>query len=324
MHCDPCSRRSAPGRRSLRGLTVALILPLALAAGFSTAAEFRFAPVNDTSLGLWEGDQPVLVYRHGTQLKPGVPADRARSDYVHPLYGLDGEVLTDDFPKDHYHHRGLFWAWPHVGIAGQEYSTWDLRGVEQRFVQWRERAARADGAVLRVENGWFLQGTQVVREVVSLRVHPATASSRAIDVELTLTPLGQPVRLAGAPGKSYGGLTLRFAPRASTNVVITTPKGHGSEDLAITRLPWADLSATFAGAARPSGAALFIAPDHPDYPPTWLTRHYGVLCVGWPGVDGQTFPAGQPVTCRYRVWVHRGMGDATALNEAYERYTAKQ
>ncbi len=99
-----------------------------------------------------------------------------------------------------------------------------------------------------------------------------------MDVALELTPLDQPVTLAGAEGKSYGGLTLRFAP--CTNPVITTLLGNRPADLPMTRLPWADLTADF-GAGKPSGAAIFVVPSHPDFPPMWLTRHYGVLCLGW-------------------------------------------
>ena len=279
---------------------------------------FRWAAVDDKSLGLWEGEKPVLVYNHRVLLKPGVPADRARSTYLHPIYGLDGEVLTDDFPKDHYHHRGLFWAWPHVKVDDKEASLWDLRGIEQRFVKWLQREASPEAAGLGVENGWFVGDQQVLREEVWLRVRPATSSGRAIDLDLTLTPLGRPVTLQGAEGKSYGGLTLRFAPRQDT--VITTPQGNRKEDLVISRLPWADLSARFEKAA--GGAAIFIAPDHPDYPPTWLTRHYGVLCVGWPGVKAGTLPPDQPVTCRYRVWLHRGTANQGQLQEEYDRYVA--
>lgn len=279
---------------------------------------FRFAEVNDKSLGLWEAGQPVLVYNHGVQLKPGVPADRARSAYFHPIYGLDGEVLTDDFPKDHYHHRGLFWAWPHVQIDGREHSLWDLRGIEQRFVAWLRQTARPDAAILGLENGWFVGTNRVMREEVWVRVLPATREGRALDVDLSWTPLGQPVTFTGAAGKSYGGLTLRYAP--ATDLVITTPLGNGKEDLAVTRLKWADLSARFAGAAGPSGASIFIAPDHPDYPPTWLTRHYGVLCVGWPGVESKTFPADRAIRCRYRVWIHRGAPDQGALQKVYDAY----
>lgn len=283
-----------------------------------SADPFRFAAVSDTSLGLWEGDRPVLVYNHGVMRKAGVPADRYRSTYVHPLYGLDGEVLTDDFPEDHYHHRGLFWAWPHVRVGDQHYDLWTLKGIEQRFENWLAREANAHGAVLGVANGWFVGGRKVLQEHLWLRVAPATEDGRNLDVELALTPLHQPLTLQGAEDKSYGGLTLRFAPRRDT--VITTPQGQGQEDLQMTRLPWADLSARFAGRAAPSGAAIFIAADHPDYPPEWLTRHYGALCVGWPGVTAKTLPPGQTVRCRYRVWIHRGAPGVEQVKAAYDAY----
>ena len=37
-----------------------------------------------------------------------------RANYIHPLYDLEGNVLTEDFPSDHRHHRGIFWAWHQV------------------------------------------------------------------------------------------------------------------------------------------------------------------------------------------------------------------
>jgi hypothetical protein len=117
-------------------------------------------------------------------------------------------------------------------------------------------------------------------------------------------------------------LTLRFAPR--TNTVITTPLGQGGTDLSITRLPWADLSARFAGREQPSGAAILVAPDHPDFPPEWLTRHYGVLCLGWPGVKPKTFQPGETVRCRYRVWIHRGAPGVQDVSEAYRAYERYQ
>jgi hypothetical protein len=281
---------------------------------------FQFADASTNSLRLSEGERPVLVYNHGVLRKAGVPADRARSTYVHPLFGLDGEVLTDDFPKDHYHHRGLFWAWPHVRVGTNHYDLWMIKGIEQRFERWLARDAGSGGAVLGVENGWYAGNRKVMQERVWLRVFPATSSAQAVDVELVLTPQDQPVALAGAEGKSYGGLTLRFAPR--TNTVITTPLGNSPEDLPMTHLPWADLTANYPDAPAASGASIFIAPDHPDYPPMWLTRHYGVLCVGWPGVDAKEFPAGEPIRCRYRVWIHRGATSQAGLERAYAAFLA--
>ena len=299
------------------GLACSGLAPAA-AAPPDAGAGFRFADVNEKSLGLWEGDKPVLVYNHGILSKPGVPADRNRSTYIHPLYGLDGEVLTDDFPKDHYHHRGLFWAWPHVKIDGKEYSTWDLRDIAQKFERWLERGTTARGATLGVENGWYVGAQKVMQERVWFCVHPATADQRAIDLEFTWTPAGKPVTLTGAEGKSYGGLTLRFAP--GTNTVITIPSGPTIKDLPMTNLPWADLTRLWSAAQKTSGAAIFVHPSHPDFPPQWLTRHYGVLCLGWPGIQAKTFQPGEPIRCSYRVWIHRGTADLAALQHAFDAY----
>ncbi len=316
-HSPDSSRRPRPFRLWLAFAALVGLGSAACPAADAPSA-FRFAAVNEQSLGLWEGDRPVLVYNHGIVHKAGVPADRARGTYIHPLYGLDGEVLTDDFPRDHYHHRGLFWAWPHVGIAGKEYDLWMLHGIAQQFERWLEKKVNPDGAVLGVENSWYVGPQKVMREKVWLLVHPATAEGRAIDLDFTWTPIAQAVTLAGAEGKSYGGLTLRFAP--GTNTVITIPAGHPAADLYMTNLPWADLTRWLSLEGTTSGAALFVHPGDPGFPPQWLTRHYGVLCLGWPGVSAQTFPAGEPIRCRYRVWVHRGQPAGAQLERAYDQY----
>lgn len=317
------------GRTAITAFTVlslaSLLLPGCASNSSTRAAEpagadFRFADVSEQSLGLWDGDKPVLVYNHGVIRKDGVPADRARSSYVHPLHGLDGEVLTDDFPRDHYHHRGLFWAWPHVRIGDQEYSLWDLRGIRHQFERWVEKDASPKGATLAMENGWYVGAEKVVQERIRLRVHPATADARAIDVECEWVPITAPMTLTGAEGKSYGGLTLRFAP--GTNTAITIPAGLTKQDLPMTNLPWADLTRYWQAEKTTSGAAIFVHPSHPDFPPQWLTRHYGVLCLGWPGVKPATFPAGEVIRCRYRVWIHRGPASAEQLSRAYEEYKA--
>ena len=65
-----------------------------------------------------------------------------------------------------------------------------------------------------------------------------------------------------------------------------------------------------------------VPPDHPDYPPTWLTRHYGALCVGYPGVRPCTFTPGKPWRLNYRVWIHKNAPDTAVLQRAYDAYLA--
>jgi hypothetical protein len=316
-------------QRSISGfrLVICLLLGGGLAFGaekeqkdLKASGSFRFAPVSSNSLGLWEGDKPVLVYNHGSITNAAAPKAESHSCYIHPLYGLDSEVLTEDFPADHLYHRGLYWAWSHIKIGGEEYDLWSIRGIRPQFVRWIEREAKGDAAVLAVENGWFVKDRKVMREEARVRVHRAEAESRAIDLELSWTPLEQPITLWGAPEKSYGGFTLRFGKRSKT--IVTVPSGRAPEDLLMTKLPWADLSGDFDG-GRISGAAVFVHPEHPDYPPEWMTRDYGVLAVGYPGVKAKTFPAGKTFTCRYRIWVHRGNPEAAEIQKAYDAFRSE-
>ena len=282
---------------------------------------FRFAPVDTYGMGVWEGDRPVLVYNHGVRTKQGNPPPKSHRSYIHPLYGLDGEVLTDDFPPDHLHHRGIFWAWPHVTVEGQHHDLWMQNGIEDHFDHWTQRQIDGKQAVLGALNNWLVGGEPVLREELLIRVHRADEKGRAIDLELTWTPIDKPIALGGAEGKSYGGLTFRFAPGEDTQ--ITVPSGRSKEDLYMTNLPWADFTRLWTGRSAPSGASVFVHPTHPDFPPTWLTRHYGALCVGWPGVRPRTLAAARPVVCRYRIWVHRGRPDAKQIAQAFAAYSAE-
>ncbi len=66
-----------------------------------TSGEFQFA----------EDGQIVLPYQSETKR---CDAAHSRSHYIHLLYGIDGEVLTKEFPSDHPHHCSIFWSWHQV------------------------------------------------------------------------------------------------------------------------------------------------------------------------------------------------------------------
>lgn len=293
-------------------------------------------------LEICERGKPVLVYNASEQIRDEITDSRnRRACYVHPLYGLQGEVLTDDFPKDHYHHHGLFWGWMHVAFEGidGEFDNWThpetLRFVHHR---WLRREAAADQAILAVENGWYLTDSKgqrtsdsLMRERITLTVHPEQDNLRLIDFSGEWTPTTRAVTLRGAEGKSYGGVNIRFAPHQDS--VITVADGVTSEDLPIARLTWADFTAKFVMPSQTkaestesmleSGIVLMISPNHPDYPPTWLTRHYGVLCIGWPGVDGQTFKPGETFKLDYRILTHKKPLSVEALREIYANYVSE-
>jgi len=302
----------------------------ALPSGRSTRDAFAFSDDGSASLRIAERAKPVLVYNYGVITNEKVPlkdSRRSRACYIHPLWGLNGELLTDDFPADHYHHHGVFWAWPHVeiandGTAPEKLDLWEYQKIGQRFVRWMGRDAGPLAAVLGVENGWFVGDRKVMIERVWIQVAKATPNQRALDLDFTWIPVDRPLTLRGAEGKSYGGLTIRFAVKNEKESTITVSGGASPNDLPDTPLPWADLTGQFARAKQPSGAAIFIPRDHPNYPPTWLTRHYGALCVGWPGVNGKTFDPGKPIRVHYRIWIHPAAVDVGTLQVAYAAYLA--
>jgi hypothetical protein len=280
------------------------------------------------ALTVLDAGKKVLTYVCGDTLPPGIDPRYARSSYIHPLYSLDGEVLTEDFPRDHRHHHGLFWAWPVVEVRGVRSSNWEPAepSLRQRFVKWIEREVTEAGARLVVENTWKLGEAEVVaQEKVTIFVHPETPYGRAIDIEIVLRPLGGPLTLRGAPAdnKGYSGLTFRglASDGADAGVfragAMTTDEGPLAADSTGRTFRWADVSSPAQG-----GVAIFVSPDHPGFPLPWLIRnsYAGILNPCWPGLPGAALAADVPVALRYRVYVHRGDAASGRVREAYAAY----
>lgn len=278
---------------------------------------FRFAQ-DDVHLRLVEGDRPVLTYNFGMMLPEGVPENRRRSCYVHPVYGLGGEIISDDFPEDHYHHRGLFWSWPKMTVGDQTLDLWAISGVLARFEEWLGQEVGPVCAVFGVRNGWYVGEERIAEETAWFRVWRTGDVGRAIDVAFEWEARNRPITISPKDAKGYGGLCLRFGPREDT--VLTTAEGRQEKDSNLQPSPWADLSARFGGRPGTSGAAIFIDADNPAFPNGWCLRHYGFLGVNWPGADTCTLRPGEPVKLRYRVWVHRGGAEEGLVSEAYASF----
>jgi hypothetical protein len=273
-----------------------IVLSLALA----TAAAFTWHDA-EGKLELRENGRPVLVYNYGPQLKNGAPELKRRSGYIHPLWAPNGVVVTDDFPRDHWHHRGVFWAWPVVRRDGKQYDIWTLTGgIESRFSKWLQKK-QGTTAELAVENQWVIAGTPVLRETIALVVNPASGNQQRIGFTLTFEALGGPIELAGSPDdeKGYGGFSVRFAPR--TDTVIRPDKGVEARDTDMVPHPWAELLANYGGKA----ARLRIDQDqsNPGHPAGWCLRNYGFLGVNYPGLRPLRLDPGKPVKLRYEVTV---------------------
>ncbi len=281
---------------------------------------FRLEDRNGTTLEIFEGENLVLGYNYGDILPEGIPEDRRRSCYVHPIMGLDGEMVSDDFPKDHYHHRGLFWAWQRVIVGDKTYDPWTLVGMKSRFEQWEIRETGPVCAVLGIRSGWYIleSGVKAVDERAQITVYPAGKVGRIVDVDLTLEALGQPVRIAGEVNKGYGGFNFRPAPRPEQ--IITTVNGVVSENSNMVPSAWGDFSARFGNGERWSGVSIFQSENNPLFPSGWCLRPYGFLGVDFPGTEFFELKPNEPVHLGYRMWIHRGQAEPGKVSAAYAAY----
>ena len=250
-------------------------------------------------LELRENGKPVLVYNYAPQLKDGAPENRRRCCYIFPLYTPAGVSMLDDFPKDHWHHRGLFWAWPVVETGGKTYDLWMNLSAQARST----KPPSANGATLQAVNAWQAESKDLVRENLRLTARPSRDGARELEVELTWEALDAPVTLRGSreSGKSYGGFCARFAPREQT--VVRADGETLSKDEDLTPRRWAELEGVYGG----KRAALRITPDpkNTGAPHQWCLRNYGFVGASFPGrtaaEDGFTLQPGKPLTMRFTV-----------------------
>ena len=285
------------------------------------SAQMKFVEDSEKgTLTLFDGQISVLTYCSGNQLRQGLDPKHTRSCYIHPLFSLDGRALTDDFPQDHLHHHGVSWTWPVVKTRGQDTQTWHSvsPSLRQHFVRWVKREAGNNTAMLSVETVWKLDGQEIVaKENVTLHVLPADDFGRAIDLELKIQAVGGTLELRGAPdqNKGYGGLNIRGAPMFK-GAALTTDQGSLNKDSTNVPFRWADIS------TEELGVAIFVSPDHPGFPTTWLIRnsYAGILNASWPGLESVILQPDKPVILCYRLYIHRGDANSGRVRQAYERY----
>lgn len=49
-----------------------------------------------------------------------------RGGYIHPIYSPSGRLVTDDYPPDHYHHHGIWFAWTKTQFEGGHPDFWNV------------------------------------------------------------------------------------------------------------------------------------------------------------------------------------------------------
>ena len=315
-----------------RAVVLAGMWVLAAAAAVTARIERGAVRITKDPQGYWftEGDTKVLFYQAERKALPDGQA--SRSNYFHPLYDLDGNVVTEDFPKDHIHHRGVFWAWHQVRIGGK--TVQDQWANRDSF--WNVQDARIDSdagsasLALRVvwESPLFTDGQgrrrPFVEERSVTRVHQAEGAIRKIDFHQRLTALVDGVEIGGSDdAKGYGGFSYRVV--MPPDIRFTGAQGVVTPiENAVAASPWMDVSGSY-GPSGKSGLTVLTHPTTTGFPQPWILRAKASMQNAvYPGRQPTAIPRDRPVILRYRVVLHRGELVADAIERLQAEYAKER
>ncbi|HNR41349.1 MAG TPA: PmoA family protein [Bacteroidales bacterium] len=270
--------------------------------------EFR---QNEQGLDLYESGDPVFHY----QREPGVIGNQyICNNYLHPLYSLDGDTLTEEAPEDHPYHRGIYWAWHQIYINDQSIADgWIMENISQeviRLTTWTDEST----AVLEADVLWksplWHDRSPFVREHTVITTHRKEELLRIIDFEIGLRALTNGVSIGGSDDeKGYGGFCARI--KLPDDVAFVSGKGTVMpQNLQIDAGAWIDISGSLGSPGRKSGLAIICDPQTPNYPAPWILRQKGSMQnIVYPGRQRVTLPVDSDLVLKYRIIVHSGQTD---------------
>jgi len=271
-----------------------------------------------------------------------------RSDYIHPVYGFSGETLTEDFPSDERHHRGIFWSWCEVRWNDRIGDLWAVDKIRAYPVEISRLESNEQGAFLEAVNVWRFDGdaTDVVRETVRIHLFPTIGNngvkSRIFDINITLEPLVDGLVLAcrqKVDYGGYGGLCIRVngkAPGYSLRVVHPNPdKWRGDDNKIAERIVdpsrygsanWLAVYAKYPVDEKSDGSEDFTtvmmmeSTANPDTPNNFRYYSSGCLCLAFPGWPLYPMTKGTAVQLDNRFRIRQGKSSVDEEYSVWREY----
>lgn len=284
--------------------------------------------VFDSGVLFKEGKDSVLFYQTANKELNG---KHKRSNYIHPLYSLDGQILTEDFPVDHPHHRGIFWAWHQLYVVDQRIGdgweikdfSWDVLSVKELKTEGQEKCIKAN--VIWKSPLWLDdKGKEkpLVSEYTTITVFPTEQNYRQIDIEISLIAMEPNTRIGGSEDeKGYGGFSPRI--RSLEDIIFTSSTGIVKPQvLPIKAGGWVDISGSLGQDGEMVGITILSNHNNPGYPNLWILRSKESMqnaVYPYPGAKAVSLSNVNPTILRYRILVHNGL-KASEISSLYTQY----
>ena len=268
--------------------------------------------VTKTAEGLLftENGDSVLFY----QVQPkSIDGKYERCNYIHPLWAPDGTVLTEDFPADHLHHRGIFWAWHQIYADGKNLGDgWELKNFSQKVDHYKIRKAKNGSLKLTTTVEWkspeYVSGEKpFLLENTEITIHQAEKNYRRIDFEIKLNALTGNFEIGGSDDeKGYSGFSVRM--KLPDDVTFTGPEGVVKpENTAVQSPGFIKVSGSVLKNNGKGGIVILDHSENPGYPQPWILRAKNSMQnAAFPGRKRILLDMKKPLILKYSIIVYEG------------------
>ena len=288
---------------------------------FSISCTQRWEITEDENgILLAEDGMKVFFYQKAPKSYQG---KSERCNYIHPLYGVNEQILTQDFPldthTDHLHQRGVYWAWHQIYIGTKRIGDgWINEDFEWDVTRTSVREFR-DSCVIAVTVLWKSplwldkQGDKkaIAREDISFRVHPTKDNFRVLDFSILITALEDSLFIGGSEDeKGYGGFSIRLDP--GSGLEFESVNGEVEpQTTALDAGAWMNIIGNWDESVADEGVIMISHRDNPGHPQPWIIRKENSMQNAmYPGRSPVMIPLGKPLHLNYRVIVyHELIGD---------------
>ena len=283
-----------------------------------------------TAIKLAVGSKPAFYYQARPTEPPraDIKPSFKRGGYIHPVLTPSGAQVTDDYPRNHIHHHGIWFPWTKTKFEGREPDFWNM-GQETGTIE--------PVAVDAVWSGPVHAGFSARHRFVDLTASPAkTALNETWEVKLFARQGGAhvfdlvstqtcatsaPLEL---PKFYYGGLGVRgnWAWNGKGKAYMMTSSGEtnvvkGNE----TRGKWFHVGGLVDG--KLAGMAVLCHPSNFRFPqPLRLHPSEPFVCFAPSQLGDWEISPGKPYVSKYRFVVADGPASQEKLEQEWQDYAS--
>lgn len=256
-----------------------------------------------------EGKDSIFFYQKSAK---DINGKYSRCHYIHPLYGPDGSRITEDFPADHLHHRGIFWAWHQVLIDQKQVSDgWELKNFQQKVTSVEFKLQKGAGILNTTVEWksplWRNKSEAYLKENAKVTIYPKIKNYRVIDFEIELKALTDRLSIGGSDDeKGYSGFSARL--KLPADVQFSSSNGLiEPQNTAIKSGNYININGSFLKNGKHGGIIIVSNQSNPEPNHSWILRKSASMQnAAFPGRTPIAIPFDKPLVLKYILIVYEG------------------